>query len=173
MGQQPNIELEISDLPRPTATPPAARRWKPSRPGDATSPGDVPWGGAFGTPGPDTGFVLRLIKRRDFVLRPHESRKDAEAVLGALAAARASHVGRAPTSEDVDVALLLLGFDGRDVSGAVIEALGADREEWIAGAAHDGSRVRAVTTAVDRAVLAASPAVIRERMAAGERLVER
>ena len=65
MGQQPNIELEIADLPRPRPAPDPARRWKPSRPGELHSPEEVPWGGAFGTTGPDTGFVYRLIAEKD------------------------------------------------------------------------------------------------------------
>ena len=55
MGQQPNMPLTVEDLPRPEPHPAPARRWRAGRPGDPALPADVPWGGAFGTPGPDPG----------------------------------------------------------------------------------------------------------------------
>ena len=85
MGQQPNIELEIADLPRPTARPAPARRWSPSRPGEMNTPEDVPWGGAFGTTGPDTGYALSLVGQRDLVLAHGEHRANAEAAIAAVA----------------------------------------------------------------------------------------
>jgi hypothetical protein len=173
MGQQPNIELDISDLPRPVAAPAPARRWKPERPGDPGAPADTPWGGAFGTPGPDTGYALRLVRNRELDIREGESRRDLEAALTALIAARASLVGRAPTSHDVDVAMLLLGLDSGGIPAAVTEALAADRAGWITGAAHHPVKAGAIVAAVDPQVLLADPATVRSRMAAGDRLIDR
>ena len=83
MGQQPNMPLTMADLPRPEPHPGPARGWRAGRPGDPSSPADVPWGGAFGTPGPDTGYALRLLRielakahgRFEFAGRPVERRR--------------------------------------------------------------------------------------------------
>jgi hypothetical protein len=173
MGQQPNIELEISDLPRPRPAPDPARRWKPQRPGEMLSPAEVPWGGAFGTTGPDTGFVYRLIKERDFELADGEDHHNAEAGVAALAAARASHFGRAPTGRDVGVAMTILGYVSTGVPDSLVAGLRADRQEWIANLSHDPARARALVAAVPIENLAAPIEDLRARMAAGERLILR
>ena len=56
MGQQPNIELDIDDLPRDTHEPGAPSGWKPTRPGEILSPAAMPVGGVFGNPSPDGGI---------------------------------------------------------------------------------------------------------------------
>ena len=173
MGQQPNIELEISDLPRPRPAPDAARRWKPQRPGEMLSPAEVPWGGAFGTTGPDTGFVYRLIKEHTLEMAEGEDHHNAEAGIAALAGARASHFGRAPTGRDVDVAMTILGFASLGAPDSLIEGLRKDRQDWLANLGHDASRARALVAAVPIENLAAPIEDLRARMAAGERLILR
>ncbi|MFH1331478.1 MAG: hypothetical protein ABIJ48_12640 [Actinomycetota bacterium] len=111
MGQQPSIPLTVEDLPRPEARPAPARRWRADRPGDLASPTDVPWGGAFGTPGPDTGYALRLLADRS--VGPEESR-----ALAAVMAARASQLGRAPVAADAEAAESILGLALPPVSDA-------------------------------------------------------
>ena len=103
MGQQPNMPLTMEDLPRPEPRPGPARRWRAGRPGDLASPADVPWGGAFGTPGPDTGYALRLLAGR--AGEPGEAR-----ALAAIVAARASRLGRAPVPADVVAAEAILSL---------------------------------------------------------------
>jgi hypothetical protein len=61
MGQQPNIELDESDLPRPTPQPAPARRWRPTKPGLITAPSENPSGGYFGKTGPDPGWAIRIV----------------------------------------------------------------------------------------------------------------
>lgn len=173
MAQQPNIELENSDLPRPVATRGPEPRWHPERPGDLHGPGDMPWGGAFGTIGPDTGYVLVLIAGRELDLAPGEHRHQAETGVATLAAARASHFGRAPTIDDVDVAAALLGYETQDVPAELIADLATDRADWLANLGHDAARARALVASVPLDVLAGSPEDIRRRMAAGERLLTR
>jgi hypothetical protein len=97
MGQQPNIELDPADLPRPVPEPAPPGRNRPARPGVITAPGDVPRGAAFGTPGPDTGWAKRILRDADL---PERSVL-LEAVLATLMAARASHFGRAPVPHDL------------------------------------------------------------------------
>ena len=171
MGQQPNIELEISDLPRPSPSRLPERRWRPTRPGELTSPEEVPWGGAFGTTGPDTGYALRLIADRDIPLAPGEHRENAEAALTALAGARASHFSRAPTPTDIDVAMTILGYMPDGMPEELIDSLAADRVGWLAGLGHDWAKARELVAGVPIESLAAPLEDLRARMAEGERLI--
>jgi hypothetical protein len=173
MGQQPNIELEISDLPRPRPAPSPARRWRPQRPGELTTPDEVPWGGAFGTTGPDTGYALRLVRGRNLVLAPSENRHNAEVGIVALAGARASYFGRAPIARDVDVAIMILGLTAEGIPSAMLESLARDRVKWLAGLGHDPAKARALVASVPIENLAAPLEDLRARMAAGERLILR
>ncbi len=172
MGQQPNIPLSIEDLPRPTAHPDPPRRWSPRRPGDLHAPGDVPWGGLFGTPGPDTGYVLRLVRDTELAVTDREDRHDAEVAVAALAAARASHFGRAPVVTDVTVAKLILGLDP-DLPADVGAALAAERPAWLANASHRPEEIRRLVAGVPVDVLAAPVAEVQRRAAGGERLIRR
>lgn len=107
MGREPNIRLGFEDRPRATPEPGVPRRWSPRRPGEIESPEEMPWGGAFGTPGPDPGFAYRIVG--SFDLPGDEShRPDVEAVLVAVVTARASAMGRAPSASDVVTAIDLL-----------------------------------------------------------------
>lgn len=101
MGQQPNMPLTMEDLPRPEPRPGPSRGWRAGRPGDLASPAEVPWGGAFGTPGPDAGYAQRLLAGRTG--EPGETR-----ALAAIVAARASRLGRAPVPADIAAAQAVL-----------------------------------------------------------------
>jgi hypothetical protein len=162
MGQQPNVPLEIEDLPRRTPKPAAARRWAPNRPGDLTEPGDVPWGGSFGTPGPDGGYALLLVRRREVTPAPGESRADLEQAIAALMVARGSRLGRAPVDADADVAEALLGVGG-DPSW---------RRPLIAGLAHKPWRAPRLVEAVDPDLLLADPDTVRSALSDREHPVE-
>lgn len=142
MGQQPNIPITLGDLPRATPKPAAPRRWRPHRPGEITSPDDMPWGGLFGTPGPDTGYALRLLSERELP-GGSEHRDDVTAAILAIVSARGSALGRAPVGPDIDVAIDLLGLD--------------DDEQVVAldGIAHDHARLRGLVEAVPREALMA------------------
>jgi len=107
VGLEPNIRLGFESLPRVTLKPAAPRRWSPHRPGEIGSSDDMPWGGAFGTPGPDTGFAYRIVRSLDLPGSAHH-RDDVEAVVVAVMAARSSAMGRAPTASDVPMAVDLL-----------------------------------------------------------------
>lgn len=134
MGQEPNIRLGFEDLPRATGKPAAPSRWTPRRPGDMATPADVPWGGGFGTPGPDTGFAFKFVKELELPGGEH-LRSDLEAAILAVVAARASAVGRAPTPNDATVAIELLGMDGRSV-------------ESFDGLAHDRARLNELVASI-------------------------
>ncbi len=124
MGQEPNIPIGIEDLPRATFEPPAERRWRPSRPGEVGSPSEMPWGGSFGTPGPDIGFAIKIVRGRELP-GPEHLRTDVEAAVVAVMAARASALGRAPTAPDLDVALDLLGL-ADEAAAVTLRGIGHD-----------------------------------------------
>jgi hypothetical protein len=128
MAQQPHVDLSPSELPRPVLEPAPARRDRPRRPGTITAPDEKPEGGAFGTPGPDTGWALRILSTADL---PEDGPRLRQ-VLAALMSARAAHYGRAPVPEDLEVALTLAGL-GRNRS----DELDARRERWVVTAAHE------------------------------------
>jgi hypothetical protein len=98
------------------------------------SPDDVPWGGAFGTPGPDIGFALRIVRSMEL---PGSARlrNDIESAVVAVMAARASAIGRAPTAPDVAIALELLELD-------------ASNAQSVAGVAHDRARLSALVAEI-------------------------
>src|SRR5690606_2740321 len=98
MAQQPNVEISPWDLPAPVLEPSPARRQKTRRPGVILDPDDMPESPWFGTPGPDTGFALRIISQAGVA----EDDARLRTVLAALMGARASHFGRAPTRHDLD-----------------------------------------------------------------------
>lgn len=152
MAQQPNIELDPSDLPRRSLDTSSARAWAAgSKPGVITSPGQIPTGGTFGTPGPDTGWALKILRKLDPQTDP-----DLEAVLVALMAARAAALGRAPVPMDLYVAKLFCGLvDG--VPEDLTERLG----RWLAAVPHERSKGRAAVAEVDQDLLAEHPDRIR------------
>jgi len=165
VGQQPNIQLHLEDLPRPEAHPGPARRWSGGRPGDLVSPQQIPWGGAFGTPGPDTGYALRLLADRPPAPAEGERRTDLERTVAALMAARASLLGRAPVVGDAEVAEMILGLRAEGPAAAVA----ADARRRFSGHGAEGGR--RLLEAIDPALLAAPAAEVRRRWAAGEQLI--
>ena len=133
----------------------------------------MPWGGGFGTIGPDAGYVLRLIEQEQLIVGPGEDRHNAEAGIAAIATARASRFGRAPITEDVELAMLLLGFDTNELPVELVEGLRADRVAWFANLSHDAAARRRLVEAVPMAVLESKPGAVRAQMATGRRLINR
>lgn len=171
MGQQPNIELEIADLPRPRPKPDPARAWVPSRPGELGGPEDMKWGNGFGTNGPDAGYALLLAKQRDLDLADGEHRENADAAVAAVAAARSSLFGRGPTGKDIDLALVLLGYDKGSVPKETAANLGEDRLGWFTGAAHHPAKLVDFIAKLPSDTLRLTAAEARGRMASGETLI--
>jgi hypothetical protein len=155
MGQQPNVEIDRSDLPRPTPEPDAPRRWRPTRPGVITSPDQMRWGGAFGTPGPDTGWALKIVGAADLADRS----TGLELVLAALMAARASLLGRAPIPEDLEVAKILAGIGER-----LPPELSERRARWIEATVHEPSPGRMAVSEIDLDLLVLKPDQMRRRL---------
>jgi hypothetical protein len=164
MAQQPNIELRSFDRPRDEGRPNPELRWVPDRPGEFTGSG-VPWGGAFGMPGPDAGYALKLAAGRSLILADNEHRADANAVVAAVAAARASLSRRGPTKPDVDAAIVILGYDRESDFGPI-------RSATIAGSAHHPQRIRRLIAGIPVDVIEDNAENLIKRAAAGESLVE-
>ena len=152
MGQQPNVEIDPSDLPRPIAEPDPPKRWRPTRPGVIVAPQQMPWGGAFGTPGPDAGYALKLVRSADLPDRT----AGLESVLAAIMAARASLFGRAPVPEDLEVAKILVGF-GEGLPADFLERRG----RWVEATAHEPSPGRMAVSEIDLELLRLKPGQIR------------
>lgn len=163
MGQQPNIELEHTDLPRQRLAPGPARSWKPDRPADLNAPGSIPVGGPFGVIGPDAGYALKLAAELDLNLLPGEHHHDAVAGVAAIASARAAAFGRAPIADDVVVGAIVLGFGSEEPTQAALEK----RPSWLANLGHDAAKLRAIVTDVPRDVLMATPDEVAARVSSG------
>jgi len=164
MAQQPNIDLQTSNTQQSSVGTGPGRPWFPGRPGELTGTG-MPWGGAFGTPGPDAGYALKLVAGRELILADHEHRADANAAVAAVAAARSSLIGRGPTKEDIDAAIVILGYDAESDFGPV-------RAAAIGGSAHHPLRIRNLIAGIPKDVYDATPDELRERVASGESLIE-
>ena len=154
MAQQPNIEVDPADRPRPTPQPAPARLGGDARPGVIRRPEEMPSGPGFGTPGPDAGWGLRLIRQLDPGVDP-----DLEAVLAALMTARAARFGRAPVAEDLEVARLLNGLD-EGLPQSMIDR----SKRWVAAVPHERSKGRTAVGEIDPDLLALTPDELRKRL---------
>ena len=157
MGQQPNIELAASDLPRGGLEPGVARRAGGVRPGEINTPAEAVSGGAFGRPGPDTGWVVRIVKAAEF----DRSERGVEGVVASVAAARAAHNGRGPTSSDVEVALILLGLRPEGIPDDVVSQLSSARTKWLRKASHEKVKGRSFLAQLSPGLLSADPERVR------------
>jgi hypothetical protein len=154
MAQQPNIELTPGDRPRPEPSPGPNRRWSPGlRPGVVSSPDEMPRGGPFGTPGPDTGYALKIIGRTQIDGLTDER----QAVLAALMGARAAAFGRAPTPEDLEVAMALCGTWDEQAPAQIRERA----ERWFGAVPHEKSKGRAAVADIDHDLLMEKPDRVR------------
>jgi len=162
VAQQPNIELSRADLPRAELGP-HATAWRQDRPGEITTPDQARWGGAFGRPGPDTGWALKLVASTDF------DRGDRPAVLERIVAnvagARAAKVGRGPTAEDVEVALILLGLRTEGLPQDVVSTLEDARSAFVDHAAHERDKGSSFIDSVPIDQLMATPADLARMLA--------
>ncbi len=169
MGQEPNIEIALEDQPRTPPEPAPARRWSASRPGDLHTPADVPWGGAFGTPGPDTGYALKLASGASFELEEGESRPNVESTLVLIMGARASLFGKAPSADDLAFGLMVLGLDRREeIPEAAMARLAETRRHWGPRVAHSKAAGRGLSTRLTPELLRLSLEDLRHRLALGE-----
>ena len=158
MAQQPNVEIDVAERPQPTPEPAAAGTWRPERPGEAEG-ATVDSGGVFGHTGPNTGYALKLIRAAEYQGTGRD--KEVEAVVAAVAGARAAHFGRAPVMGDVQIGLALLGLAGDDP-----EAHAVGRNRVLDGTAHEHARGSAFVASLPADVLFGSVDEARRHAAA-------
>lgn len=132
MTQPSFVPIAESDQVRPAYRLHTPEAWSPSRPSElrGTTP---PTGRAFGRPGPDQGYALKLVRSFEgrLALAPGESEEDALAGCAAVAMRRAAVFGRAPVVFDIDFAAILYGYVG-DAPGDLV----ADRVLRFRSASH-------------------------------------
>ena len=162
----PTYIVENPDQPARsyTSAPRVPDPWTPGRPGELNGP--QPWGDRLGTPGPDTGYVLKLVARcvDGLKLGPEEHRDDVASGLAAIAAKRAASYGRAPMRPDLDVAATIWGFGSSTVAPELAE-LRRRAFEGVADPHHYEAR-RALVDLVPEAALRQTPGAVAEAHAA-------
>lgn len=152
MAQQPNVEVTEAERPRPTPQPGVAVKWRADKPGMPRGPSGVAGEGYDWTTGPDPGWGLKLVNRADLPDDdPHLRR-----VLTGLVLARAAALGRAPVPEDIEVALILCGYD--DNSPARVVERG---QRWLGASPHEQRPGARAVAEVDRDLLVMKPEQVR------------
>jgi hypothetical protein len=157
MTQPTFVPIAEADQVRPARHLHVPGAWTASRPAEATGPAAAR-GRTMGTPGPDSGFALRLAKRFEQELKLGEGESAHDVLLGValVASKRAALFGRAPSVYDVRFALNLWGWldDVPDEQDAARRAL-------FSGLSHDYVAQRAVVDSVPDEALHLSPDDVR------------
>ena len=111
MTQPTFVPIAEADQVRPARHLHVPGPWTASRPAEVTVPLGLR-GRGVGTPGPDSGFALRLARRAEHELKLDQGESEQDVLLGValIAAKRAALFGRAPSVYDVQFALGLWGF---------------------------------------------------------------
>ena len=154
MTQPTFVPIAEADQVRPARHMHVPGSWTTSRPAEIVVP-EAHRGRGMGTPGPDSGFALRLAKRFEHDLKLAGGETEHDAVLGValIASKRAALFGRAPSVYDVRFALNLWSFLDDDVPPDLMAA----RREAFSSISHDYVAQRALVDAVPEEVLRRSP----------------
>jgi len=148
MAQQPNVEITDAEKPRRDLEPGISVKWRADKPGIPDGPTDIEGGGYYGTTGPDPGWGLKLVNSADLPDDDPDLRK----VLTGLVLSRAAALGRAPVKEDLEVAIVLTGYDD-DPPEHVVER----RRRWLEAAPHEQRPGATAVAEVDRDILVMKP----------------
>lgn len=148
MAQQPNVAITDAERPRAILQPGVAVKWRADKPGMPTGPNSVLGGGYYGTIGPDHGYGLKLVNNAELP----EDDPDLRKVLAGLVMARAAALGRAPVMEDLEVALVLCGYD-EDAPEDIVER----RMRWLEASAHEQRPGATAVAEVDQSTLVMKP----------------
>ncbi len=153
MTQPTFVPIAEADQVRPARHMHVPGTWTTSRPAELVVPA-VRRGRNVGTPGPDSGFALRLAKRFEHDLKLTEGESEDDVVLGValVASKRAALFGRAPSVYDVRVALNLWGF-----LDDVPPELAAARRAAFSSISHDYAAQRALVDSVPEETLRLAP----------------
>jgi hypothetical protein len=153
MTQPTFVPIAEADQVRPARHMHVPGSWTTSRPAELVVPA-VRRGRGVGTPGPDSGFALRLANRFAHDLKLVEGESEHDVLLGValVASKRAALFGRAPCVHDVRFALNLWGF----LDQMPTELL-AERRAEFSSIAHDYVAQRRLVDAVPEETLRLSP----------------
>src|SRR5918996_5441270 len=148
MAQQPNVEITDAERPRLIPQPGVAVKWRADKPGIPDGPSETPGGGYYGTTGPDPGWGIKIVNNAAL---PDDDPNVRRVLIG-LMLARAAALGRAPVREDLDVALILSGYD-EDAPQSLIER----RKRWIEASPHEQRPGASAVAEVDKGQLILKP----------------
>ena len=153
MTQPTFVPIAEADQVRPARHMHVPGSWTTSRPAELVVPA-VSRGRGVGTPGPDSGFALRLANRFEHDLKLVEGESEHDVLLGValVASKRAALFGRAPCVHDVRLALNLWGFLDQ-VPGELL----AERRAAFSSISHDYAAQRRLVDAVPEETLRLSP----------------
>jgi hypothetical protein len=170
MAQPTFVPITEADQVRSARRLSVPKAWVAGRPADLHGP-KRPAGSRLGTPGPDQGFALRLVRRFEDRLRlvPEESVEDVLRGAALLASKRAGLLGRAPCVYDLDAAFALFGF----LVDAPPEGLVAERRRLFASASRDYVAQRELVDAVPEETLALPAAQLSARLGEWQSLLRR
>lgn len=153
MTQPTFVPIAEADQVRPARHLHVPGTWTASRPADVVGPARAR-GRAMGTPGPDSGFAVRLARRFEHELKLTEGESEHDVLCGValVAAKRAALFGRAPSVYDVKLALNLWGF----LDAAPAEAV-AFRRAAFSSVSHDYVAQRQLVDSIPDEDLRLSP----------------
>jgi hypothetical protein len=153
MTQPTFVPIAEADQVRPARHLQVPGPWTTSRPAELVGP-TMRRGADIGTPGPDSGFALRLAHRFEKELRLDEGESAHDVLLGValVGSKRAALLGRAPCIHDVRLALDLWGFLG----DAPVDVRAARRTAF-SSISHDYAAQRALVDSVPEAALRLRP----------------
>ena len=163
MTQPTFVPIAEADQVRPARHLHVPGSWTSSRPAEVVGPVRRS-GPSLGTPGPDSGFALRLAKRFEHKLRLGEGESEHDVLLGvALVAAKRSAIfGRAPSVYDVQFGLNLWGF----LDDAPPELV-ASRRVLFSSISHDYVAQRRLVDSIPDEMLRLSPEEARAQALGG------
>jgi hypothetical protein len=157
MTQPTFVPIAEADQVRPARHLQVPGPWTASRPAELVGP-TMRRGADIGTPGPDSGFALRLARRFEEQLQLDEGESAHDVLLGValVGSKRAALLGRAPCIHDVRLALDLWGF----LQDAPADVRAARRVAF-SSISHDYAAQRALVDSVPEAALRLSPDEVR------------
>ncbi len=152
MTQPDYVPVAVGSRLRETDELATPQSWIKDRPAElsAMTGSAVEQGKFLGTPGPDSGYALKLARLaiEKIILDHTEHIADVVAVISSVAIKRAALYSRAPVIHDVNFAMRLFGYLG-DISSD----LKGVRHSLVGGAAHDYFKVRRITEMIPVSVL--------------------
>jgi hypothetical protein len=133
--------------------------WTAHRPGEVEV--RQPSGTRLGSPGPDQGYALKLVKEfhGKLHLTDGENAHDAESGCLAIAMKRSSMFGRAPVIHDLTLAFTLWGYLDADAPAELVELRKA-KFEGVGHVAHHYAEQRAIVDPIPESTYRMTPKAV-------------